>query len=410
MVEGTFANGVALVELASLREARLIPTAIALALGMAPPTGDEALAEVGAWLADRELLLVVDNVEHLPEGFHYLGWLVSRAPRLTILVTGRRVMHLSGEHIFPVGPLDGAAATELFVQRARASYPAFAPDGSEAAIAAICRRLDGLPLAIELAAARAATLPPEALLERLPHSLTVLTSGASDLPSRQRTLRETLEWSANLLTPSQRLALARLSVFPAGCTLAGAETYAGAELGTLTTLVDDHLLLAVDVDGQRRFVMLETVREYAGTVLGDDELSAAAGLVAYCVDLLERAELKGPNQSYWLPVIDVEQDTSAPPSPWRSTRTSDSAWSGECGATGGSAAAGRGPGVDRPGPRRLGHRRWTAARQRTQRRCRTGACRPAICLRHGTSRERDWRRPGHRTIRLRRYGATPAWV
>lgn len=308
MVEGTFANGVALVELASLRDARLIPAAIALALGMTPSTGDEVLADVGDWLADRELLLVVDNVEHLPEGFHHLGWLVSRAPRLTILVTGRRVMHLSGEQVFPVGPLGEGAASELFVQRARASYPAFAPEGSEAEIAAICRRLDGLPLAIELAAARAATLPPEALLERLTNSLAVLTSGASDLPSRQQTLRETLEWSADLLTPSQRVALARLSVFPAGCTLLGAETYAGAELGTLTVLVDDHLLVAVDVGGQRRFVMLETVREYAGTLLGDDELSAASSLVAYCVDLLERAELKGPNQSFWLPVIDVEQD------------------------------------------------------------------------------------------------------
>jgi predicted ATPase/DNA-binding SARP family transcriptional activator len=308
MVEGTFANGVALVELASLREASLIPTAIALALGMTPSTGDEALAEVGDWLVDRELLLVVDNVEHLPEGFHHLGWLVSRAPRLTVLVTGRRVMHLSGEQIFPVGPLGEDAATELFIQRARASYPAFAPEGSEAAIAAICRRLDGLPLAIELAAARAATLPPEELLERLTHSLTVLTSGASDLPSRQRTLRETLEGSASLLTPAQRAALARLSVFPAGCTLLGAETHAGADLGTLTTLVDDHLLVAGDVGGQRRFVMLETVREYAGTLLGDDELPAATSLVAYCVDLLERAELRGPDQSIWLPVIDVEQD------------------------------------------------------------------------------------------------------
>lgn len=308
MVRHTYANGVALVELASLRDAALIPSAVATSLGIKPSRADDVLADVSDWLAERELLLVVDNAEHLPDGFEYLARLVARAPRLTVLATGRRVMHVSGEHVFPVGPLPEEAAVELFVQRARAAYPAFAHKGSEAAVAAICERLDGLPLAIELAAARAGTLTPESLLERLVSRLSVLTTGARDLPARQRTLRETLEWSANLLTPVQRSALARLSVFPAGCTLQGAETHVGTDHDTLSALVDDCLLRGVDAGGQRRFVMLETVREFADTLLGDDRAAASKALVEHCLDVVEHAELKGPKQPLGLRVIDAEQD------------------------------------------------------------------------------------------------------
>ncbi|MFC7614407.1 ATP-binding protein [Actinokineospora soli] len=206
-----YANGVALVELASLRDAALVTSAIADALGVQRSPGDDALAD---WLADREVLLVVDNVEHLPEAFPQLAALVARAPRLTVLATGRRVMHVSGEHVYPVAPLAEDAAADLFVQRARAAHPAFAGDPADPDVVAICRRLDGLPLAIELAAARVATLPTSTLLDRLASRLTLLTVGPHDLPARQRTLRETLAWSANLLTGPQRTALARMSVFP----------------------------------------------------------------------------------------------------------------------------------------------------------------------------------------------------
>lgn len=295
-----YANGVALVELASSRDAALVPSAIAETLGV------HQVDTLTEWLADRELLLVVDNVEHLPEAFSYLATLVARAPRLTIVVTGRRVMHVSGEHVFPVEPLDTVAAADLFVQRARAAHPAFAADSTDPDVAAICRRLDGLPLAIELAAARVATLPAKVLLERLSSRLTVLTVGPHDLPARQHTLRETLEWSANLLTPRQREVLARMSVFPAGCTLDCVERFVGADLDTVAALVDDNLLRTVDSGA--RFVMLETIREYADTLLGDDRAAAAQALVACCVDLLRRARERGPDQQRSQALIDAEHD------------------------------------------------------------------------------------------------------
>ncbi|CRK61986.1 Transcriptional regulator [Alloactinosynnema sp. L-07] len=300
-----YANGIALVELAPLRDAALVPSAIAEALGVQQSAGGDSLIE---WLAERELLLVIDNVEHLPEAFPRLAALVARAPRLTVVVTGRRVMHVSGEHVYPVAPLADDAAADLFVQRARAAHAAFAADRGDSDVAAICRRLDGLPLAIELAAARVATLPTKALLERLSSRLTVLTVGPHDLPARQQTLRQTLEWSANLLTPTQRTVLARLSVFPAGCTLECAERFVGADLDTLGALVDDNLLRTVDTGSGARFVMLETIREYADTQLGPDRAAAEQALVSYCVDLVSRVRERGPEQPRWLALLDAEHD------------------------------------------------------------------------------------------------------
>ncbi|HVK21835.1 MAG TPA: BTAD domain-containing putative transcriptional regulator [Actinokineospora sp.] len=305
LVGHDYANGVALAELASLRDAALVPTAIAEAVGVQQSAGADALTD---WLADRELLLVVDNVEHLPGAFPYLATLVRRAPRLTVVVTGRRVMHVSGEHVFPVEPLATGAAADLFVQRARAAHPGFAADHADPDVAAICHRLDGLPLAIELAAARVATLPTKVLLDRLSSRLTVLTVGPHDLPARQHTLRETLEWSANLLTPTQRTVLARMSVFAAGCTLDCAEQFVGADLDTLGALVDDNLLRSVETGSGVRFVMLETIREYADTLLGADRHAAAQALISSCVDLLERAQQRGPDQKRWQAVIDTEHD------------------------------------------------------------------------------------------------------
>jgi predicted ATPase/DNA-binding SARP family transcriptional activator len=300
-----YANGVALVELASLRDAALVPSAIAQALGAQQSAAGDALTE---WLAERELLLVVDNVEHLPEAFARLAALVARAPRLTIVVTGRRVMHVTGEHVYPVAPLAEDAAADLFVQRARAAHPAFAAAAADPDVVAICRRLDGLPLAIELAAARVATLPTRTLLARLSSRLTVLTAGPHDLPARQQTLRETLEWSANLLTPAQRAVLARMSVFPAGCTLECAERFVGADVDTLGALVGDNLLRTVDTGSGARFVMLETIREYADTLLGDDRGAAEQALVSSCVDLVRQVQERGPGQQRWLALLDAEHD------------------------------------------------------------------------------------------------------
>ena len=163
---------------------------------------------------------MIDNAEHLTSATPAFVELLARAPRLTILVTSRAVLHLSGEHVFPVAPLDETHAQELFEQRARSLQPEFRLDaGNRAAVGEICRRVDGLPLAVELAAARIRALAPEAVLERLTERLSFLAGGPRDLPARQQTLHETLEWSAELLSDEERGLLARLSVFRGGATL-----------------------------------------------------------------------------------------------------------------------------------------------------------------------------------------------
>lgn len=303
-----YANGARLVQLAPLRDPQLVASAIAEALGLKPALGADAYDVIAEYLADRELLLVVDNAEHLPAAFGALADLVARAPRLTLLVTSRRVLHVTGEHVVPVPPLPIAAAGELFVQRARAAAPSFAGRPDDDAVLAVCRRVDALPLSVELAAARVALLPVETLLERLGRRLSVLTSGPRDLPARQQTLRETLEWSAGLLSPASRELLARLSAFPGGCSLECAERFVGADLDALAALVDDSMLQVLDTPAGPRFVLLETIREFADGLLGDDRNDAQAALVAFCADLLRRAELRGPNQALWMPRIDAEHD------------------------------------------------------------------------------------------------------
>ena len=197
---GEHADGCVLVEVASLRDPELVLPAIARALGIAEAPEEPIEATLNARLSSREVLLVVDNLEHLAEAGTALAGLSAAAPGVTFVVTSRRVLHLSGEHVFPVSPLAEDDAVELFVQRARSLQPAFALTAeTEADVREICRRLDGLPLAIELAAARTGTLTPRALRDRLSKRLSVLTGGPRDLPARQQTLRETLDWSANLL-------------------------------------------------------------------------------------------------------------------------------------------------------------------------------------------------------------------
>ena len=256
----SFANGAAFVELAPLHDPALVLGAIVRALAI-EEHGDEPLEALASHLRGRELLLLLDNAEHLHEATTAFSDLLARAPRLTLLVTSRTVLHLSGEHVYPVQPLDEEDALTLFHARARQADARFSPDGADReAIRRICVRLDGLPLAIELAAARTTSLRPSELLERLDPSLPLLIGGPRDLPARQRTLQATLEWSFGLLSGGERGLAARLGVFVGSFDLDAATTVCHADLDELTSLVEQSLLQRI---GDGRFKYLETIREYA---------------------------------------------------------------------------------------------------------------------------------------------------
>jgi predicted ATPase/predicted Ser/Thr protein kinase len=262
---GSFRDGAAFVSLAPVSDPALVVPAIADELGLA-----EAAAEqdpVHAYLRDKELLLVLDNFEQVVAATPVVAELLASSPGLKLLVTSQASLHLRGGRDYPVPPLGADAAVSLFVDRAQAADPGFEPnEESEAAIAEICRRLDGLPLAIELAAARTRLLSPKALLERLDRRFDLLTGGAADLPSRHQTLRNTIEWSYGLLERSEQALFAELAVFVDGCTLEAAEAVcpAAGVLDGLQSLLDKSLLRRRDeADGEPRFGMLESIREYA---------------------------------------------------------------------------------------------------------------------------------------------------
>lgn len=250
-----FADGVFFVGLAPLRETGAVRSAVAEALGLG------ADADLSAWLASRHVLLVLDNLEHLRGVEAVVDELL--VGETVVLATSRGPLHLSAEQELPVEPLARNAAVELFVSRAAAAGRHVAPD---ATVREICRRLDDLPLALELAAARVRLLSPPALLKRLDESLSLLTGGAHDLPERQRTLRATIEWSHDLLDPGEQAAFRRLSVFRGSFTLEAAEAVAGADLDQVATLVEQSLVKPI---GDDRFFLLETLREYARERLDD---------------------------------------------------------------------------------------------------------------------------------------------
>jgi predicted ATPase/DNA-binding SARP family transcriptional activator len=274
----SFANGALLVELAPLRDPGLVASTIAVALGLGDAPGAGSADAIAEALASRELLLVVDNAEHLREAAPLYVDLVARAPRVTVLVTSRAVLHVSGERVFPVAPLSEDAAAELFERRAKALDPSFVLDAeNEDDVREICRRLDGLPLAVELAAAWIRVLTPGALRERIDAGLSVLTGGPRDLPARQQTLRATVEWSLGLLEPDAQRTFAALAAFRGGWTIGDAEVVCGAELASVASLVDHNLVShrGRSVRGDE-LVMLETIREVADERLdGDPELAAA---------------------------------------------------------------------------------------------------------------------------------------
>lgn len=331
---GDFPDGVRFVALAPLADPALVAPAIAGALGVREAAGQPPAERLKARLRDKQLLLLLDNCEHLLPAAPLVADLLAAAPGLRVLATSRAPLRLSGEREFAAPPLalpDAErppppeelreyAAVRLFAARAEAAQPDFRVTGENAAaVAAICRRLDGLPLALELAAARVKMLAPAALLARLDDRLALLTGGARDLPRRQQTLRGTLEWSHDLLAPHERALFARLATFAGGWTLAAAEAVAAGDapaaavLDGLTALVDQGLVQRIaGADGAPRFTMLETIRGYAAERLaasGEGETVRARHADHYLA-LAEAAEphLKAAREGAWLARLAADQD------------------------------------------------------------------------------------------------------
>jgi predicted ATPase len=285
-----FRNGVFWVGLAPLRDPALVLETVAQTLG-----AKNGLTE---HIAERELLLLLDNMEQVVDAARELALLVETCPSLRVLVTSRELLRVRGEVEYPVLPLAEPEAVELFCTRAQTE-----PDGT---VHELCRRVDNLPLALELAAARASVLSPGQILERLSTRLDLL-KGGRDADPRQQTLRATIAWSYELLTPEEQRLFARLAVFGGGCAIEAAEDVAEADLDTLQSLVDKSLLRHTD----ERFWMLETIREYAAELLdasGERE-SAARRHRDFFLALAEEAEprLRGA-PGPWLDRLELEHD------------------------------------------------------------------------------------------------------
>jgi predicted ATPase/class 3 adenylate cyclase len=338
-----FEDGAFFVALAPISDPGLVASTIAQTLGMRVDGSRPAVQALGEYLHAKCMLLVLDNFEQILAAAPLVSDLLGAAPRLKILVTSRAALQVGGEHEYPVPPLglpgrqramEPAAlsqygAVALFIERASAIRPDFAVTSEIApAIAEICHRLDGLPLAIELAAARTRLLTPQAILARLERRLPLLTGGARDLPARQQTLRNAIAWSYDLLHPEEQVLFRRLAVFVGGCSLESAEAIGDAD-GTLgldvldgaTSLAAQSLLTQAEgVTGEPRFGMLETIREF-----GLDQLATSGEEAAirrsHAQHFLERAEaaerkLRGPEQAVWLDRVQADHDNARAALAW----------------------------------------------------------------------------------------------
>jgi predicted ATPase/class 3 adenylate cyclase len=274
-----YVHGVWWVPLATLRDPALVLEAAGRAL--------DAKDGVADHIGDRSMLLFFDNFEQVVEAAGQVAGLLSSCPHLDLLVTSREPLHLTGEQEYPVSPFAHEEGVGFFLARARAVKPDF---NADVAVSEICRRLDDLPLALELAAARVKALSSGQILDRLERRLPFLTGGARDLPERQRTLRGAIEWSYDLLRPEEQRLFARLAIFSGGCMLEAAEHVTGADLDTLQSLVDKNLVRFTEA----RFWMLETIREYAAEQLSQsDEVEKLERRHAeYFLALAEEAEPK----------------------------------------------------------------------------------------------------------------------
>jgi len=306
---GGFQHGAFFVDLTSVKDPALVPLTVAQALGLGVDPGGDALAAARAYLQDRELLLILDNFEQVAEGAGMVEDLLSAASKLRVLVTSRMTLRIFGEQEYEVPPfelpdaqrpwkeLSRYEAVALFVDRARAVKPNFElTDATAPAVAGITARLDGLPLAIELAASRVRILTPKAILSRLDPRLPLLAASPRGRPERQRTMRGAIEWSYDLLQESERRLFARLSVFPGGCSLEAAQAVCDpgdlgmAVLDGLDALVEKSLVRQMESpSGELRFGMLETILEYAGGRLRE-EFDADASLRRLAEFLLSFAE------------------------------------------------------------------------------------------------------------------------
>jgi predicted ATPase/class 3 adenylate cyclase len=326
-----FPDGVFFVDLTPVRDLTFVIPTIAGVLGLQEVSGESLRETLGRALVERRMLLMLDNFEHVLEAAADVAALLARCPQLVNLVTSREPLRVRAERIFPISPLslpdllhlpDFAAlarvpSVALFVERAQAANPAFTmTEENASAVTDVCRRLDGLPLAIELAAARVRLLPPDALLARLERSLPLLTTGARDAPARQRTLRDTIAWSYDLLGLEEQTLFQRLAVFAGGCTLEAAEAIANPDgsldvFGILASLVDKSLLQQREqLDDLVRFGMMETIREYALEQLAsnNDESGMRDAHAAYYRQLVEEADghLLLPGQETWLRQLEID--------------------------------------------------------------------------------------------------------
>ncbi|MCS5717367.1 DUF4062 domain-containing protein [Herbiconiux sp. CPCC 205763] len=333
-----FADGAAFIDLSAVHDPALVPLAIAQSIGVRD-TGDAPLLEkVETALRERRILLVLDNFEQVLDAATLLAALLAMAPGVVAVVTSRSLLHISAEKSYEVGPLGlpdwerhpslgevtGCASVSLFVERVHAVKPDFEIDADNVeAVARICDALDGVPLALELAAARMRVLTPTDMLARLDRRLPLLVGGARDLPARQQTLRSTIEWSTQLLGDSEKALLARLGVFEGGFSLEAAEAVSGASgplpalpdtLSLVGLLVDASLVSQHDRGTRSRFSMLATVREYALEQLGaqpDDALDILLERHAeFYIALGRESEfaLEGPEQRDWMARLTDDRD------------------------------------------------------------------------------------------------------
>jgi predicted ATPase/DNA-binding winged helix-turn-helix (wHTH) protein len=349
-----FPDGVHFVSLSSLSDPGLIASVIVQALGIRESGGQSPLDVLKASLLDPQQapsLLLLDNFEHLVQAVPIVAELLALGSNLKILVTSRAPLHVYGEHEFPVPPLalpdslstppvevlSRCPAVALFIQRAVAAKPDFELNQENAsAVTEICARLDGLPLAIELAAARVKVLSPSSMRSRLSSRLQLLTGGACDMPQRHQTLRAAMDWSYDLLSGAEQKLFRRLSVFVGGCTLEGAEAVCDTKgdlnldlLEGMTSMVDKSLAQQVEpVKGESRFVMLETIREYALEKLeaSGEKAPTRRAHAAYCLVLAEeQATEESGEASEWLERFALEHDNFRAGLEWL-TETGDAEW------------------------------------------------------------------------------------
>ena len=319
-LEPQYPDGAWLVSLAATAKGEHVPSAIAQALDVTPVRGESAMAACQRFLGPKRGILVLDNFEHVLAAAPLVSDFLVACPGLRVLATSREALQLQAEHRYAVGPLqipeDGApevvaeaTAGALFVERAQTRDRAFELTAANAeAVASVCRRVDGLPLALELAAARMAVLGPEQLNARLAGALDALGSGPRDAPARQRTLRATLEWSHRLLSRPEAEAFARFAAFAGGATVEAAEEVTGADLEVLEGLVEKSLLLRES----GRLLMLETVRTYADELLERDDHRFEARL-RHCRHFVAFAETGTPHlrthaEPEWMRRLDAEID------------------------------------------------------------------------------------------------------